>query len=764
MRCACRRARQRGGPARARNAAARVAEGDVLFFVDADVTVPADTVARVVAALDGHPDHAAIVGSYDDAPGAPNFLSRYKNLAHRFVHQTAHEEACTFWSACGAVRRDAFVRVGGYDERYRRSSIEDIEFGSRLIASGERIRMVKSLAVKHLKRWTPAGLVRSEIFNRAMPWTRVILASGRMPDDLNLKWSGRVAVASACGLGAALIASPWFASARFAAVAFAAVEVAVDLPLATFLQRARGPVFAARALAWQWVYYVCAAAGFGMGLAMHVLAAAGRCRHRLRRAPDSGAGRPGVAVTAAGRVVVAGAGPAGLAAARDLSAAGVEVIVLEQAAQVGGLARTERHRGCRFDIGGHRFLTRMPEVQRLWEDTLGDEFVKVQRLSRIYYRGRFFDYPVNLANVVRNLGPVRERPHRRQLPRRPHPPIAGGADVRRLGDEPVRPPPLRDVLQDLHREGVGHAVLGDRRGLGRTTHSRPDAADGGRRRDRAAQPRGVAAREFHYPRLGPGQMWERFADLIVAAGGVVRVGTALTRLHHDGRRVDRVEVGNGRTESVEAGHVISSLSLGALLERLDPLPPPDVLAAGRALRHRDFILVGLILDAPVTFPDTWLYVHGREVLVGRVQNFRNWSGAMVPDARRTSLGMEYFCSVGDALWSRTDAELLDLAARELQGLGLAPGARVEDGCVIRQEKAYPVYDASYRTHVETIRGYLSRFENLQTIGRNGTHRYNNQDHAMQAGRLAARNVLGERHDVWSVNGEASYLEDQAAGG
>jgi hypothetical protein len=264
---------ERGGPARARNAAARVAQGDVLFFVDADVTLPADTVARVVAALADHPDHAAIVGSYDDAPAAPNFLSQYKNLAHRFVHQTAHEEACAFWSACGAVRHDAFVRVGGYDEHYRRSSIEDIEFGSRLIASGERIRMVKSLAVKHLKRWTPARLVHSEIVDRAMPWTRLILASGRMPDDLNLKWSGRAAVAVACGLGAALVASIWLPWARPVAVVLAALEIAIDAPLARFLHRKRGPMFAARGLAWQWVHYVCSAAGFGMGLAMHLIAA-----------------------------------------------------------------------------------------------------------------------------------------------------------------------------------------------------------------------------------------------------------------------------------------------------------------------------------------------------------------------------------------------------------------------------------------------------------------------------------------------------------
>ena len=284
---------ERGGPARARNAAARVAEGDILFFVDADVTLPTDAVARVVAALADHPRHAAIVGSYDDAPAAPNFLSQYKNLAHRFVHQAAHEEACTFWSACGAVRRDAFVRVGGYDERYRRSSIEDIELGSRLIAAGERIRMVKSLAVKHLKRWTPATLVTSEIVDRALPWTRLILASGQMPDDLNLKWSGRIAVAAACGLGAALVASVWFPWARPVAVVLAAVEIAIDSRLARYLHRKRGPVFAARALAWQWVHYVCSAAGFGMGVVMHLLAARRPLTVAAPARPDPVAGDPG---------------------------------------------------------------------------------------------------------------------------------------------------------------------------------------------------------------------------------------------------------------------------------------------------------------------------------------------------------------------------------------------------------------------------------------------------------------------------------------
>jgi GT2 family glycosyltransferase len=268
--------KRRGGPARARNAAARVADGDILFFVDADVTLRPDAIGRVLAAFADHPGHAAIVGSYDDAPGATNFLSQYKNLSHRFVHQTARDEACAFWSACGAVRREAFERVGGYDEGHTRASIEDIELGSRLLASGARIRMIKSLNVTHLKRWTPARLLRSEIFDRAIPWTRLILANGHMPDDLNLRWWGRAAVAVASALAVSLVASAWFPWARRAAVLFAVLEVVIDARLAQFFVRARGPVFAVRALAWQWVHYLCCAAGFCLGVSIHILRTGGR--------------------------------------------------------------------------------------------------------------------------------------------------------------------------------------------------------------------------------------------------------------------------------------------------------------------------------------------------------------------------------------------------------------------------------------------------------------------------------------------------------
>lgn len=271
---------ERRGPAAARNAGARVARGEVLFFIDADVTLPRDAIARVVAAFDARPGCDAVIGSYDDAPGASNFLSQYKNLAHHFIHQTSHEDACTFWGACGAIRREAFRRAGQFDEGYRRSSIEDVELGSRLAETGARIRLDRTLQVTHWKRWTPVALLRSEVRDRAVPWTRLILKTGRMPNDLNLRWSGRVAVASACLVPAAAALAVWYRPAWVAAVAAASLGAALDLPLARFLRAKRGTVFAARAIGWQFVHHLCCAAGFAAGTVLH-LVDAGRSRVRF---------------------------------------------------------------------------------------------------------------------------------------------------------------------------------------------------------------------------------------------------------------------------------------------------------------------------------------------------------------------------------------------------------------------------------------------------------------------------------------------------
>jgi protoporphyrinogen oxidase len=256
-------------------------------------------------------------------------------------------------------------------------------------------------------------------------------------------------------------------------------------------------------------------------------------------------------------------------------------------------------------------------------------------------------------------------------------------------------------------------------------------------------------------------MWEAFRARIEASGGAVRLNTAVRSLHHEQGRITRIEVQEGtRRHGIAVGSVISSAPLSQLIFGLSPAAPPEVIEAARGLRYRDFLVVTLILHRPDLFPDNWLYIHSPEVRVGRIQNFKNWSKDMVPDQGHTSLGMEYFCSRGDDLWESDDRDLIALAARELETLGLARAAEARDGCVLRQARAYPVYDETYRRHVERIRQYLSGFQNLQTIGRNGMHRYNNQDHSVLCGLYAARNVLRAGHDLWDVNTERSYYEEQ----
>jgi protoporphyrinogen oxidase len=267
-------------------------------------------------------------------------------------------------------------------------------------------------------------------------------------------------------------------------------------------------------------------------------------------------------------------------------------------------------------------------------------------------------------------------------------------------------------------------------------------------------------RSFRYPRLGPGMMWEAFSRRVEANGGSVLRSARAVTLVREGSRITSVVVRrNGRDELVRAGHVVTSMPLDELVRALSPAVPADVLAAAEGLRYRDFILVGLVLRNPVSFPDNWLYIHSPDVRVGRIQNFGSWSRDMVGDAAQSCLGLEYFCTRGDDLWERTDAQLAELARMEIGRLGLADPTEIVHSVVIRQEKAYPVYDAAYRSHLEIIRRHLASIENLQTVGRNGMHRYNNQDHSMLTGMLAVRNIRGERHDLWNVNTDRSYYED-----
>jgi protoporphyrinogen oxidase len=284
-----------------------------------------------------------------------------------------------------------------------------------------------------------------------------------------------------------------------------------------------------------------------------------------------------------------------------------------------------------------------------------------------------------------------------------------------------------------------------------------------KRLPRRSAPIKTLVTEFEYPRLGPGQMWEAFRAAVESGGGTIRLGSQVIGVHHHAGRITGIVTSSSGTTSPEpAGHVISSMPIRDLVRALVPAAPDNVRAAAERLSYRDFITVAVVVNEPDVFPDNWIYIHEAAVKVGRIQNFKNWSADMVPDPAKTCLGLEYFCTEGDELWSRSDEDLVALAREELRTLGLVDAAKISDGHVMRVRKAYPVYDEGYEEALAVIKQYLARFENLQLIGRNGMHKYNNQDHSMVTAMLAVRNLFGEQHDLWAINSDDEYQEGPAA--
>lgn len=467
-------------------------------------------------------------------------------------------------------------------------------------------------------------------------------------------------------------------------------------------------------------------------------------------------------------VVIIGGGPAGLTAAYELQkrSSRHKPLVFEGSDMVGGISRTETNNGYRFDIGGHRFFTKVKEVEKMWIEVLGNDFITVPRLSRIYYRGKFFDYPLKLFNALMNIGPYESmrillsyfkwqvRPYRKEE-------SFEEWVINRFGGRlymhffrsytqkvwGISPREIRAdwAAQRIKNLSLFKAVWNAISGANDTTS---------------------LIEEFQYPRLGPGMMWERTAELVDARGGEVHLRSEVVRVNRKGNHVTSIDVKHwhedGRepeVERVEGEHFINSMALRDLIHAFDPPPPPEVVEAADRLRYRDFLIVTLVLDHADPFKDNWIYIHSPEVKVGRIQNFRAWSKEMLPDQNTASIGMEYFCQKGDGLWNMSDEDLRALASKELEELGLAKASDVIGAAIIRQPKAYPVYDGEYRAALDILEEWLLGLDNFQTVGRNGLHRYNNQDHSMLSAMFAARNILGEENDVWNVNVERSYHEE-----
>jgi protoporphyrinogen oxidase len=457
--------------------------------------------------------------------------------------------------------------------------------------------------------------------------------------------------------------------------------------------------------------------------------------------------------------LVLGGGPAGLTAAYVLGKAGADAVVLEAENQVGGLAKTVCVDGYRFDLGGHRFFTKSVEVDALWHEVLGDEFLLRPRMSRIYWNKRFLDYPLRGPDVIKKLGPVELT--------RCMASYARAAARRNKVDESFEDwvsnrfgRRLFELFFKSYTEklwGVStteiRAEWAAQRIKGLSFFSAARAAFFGNKGNKVKS----LISEFHYPRFGPGQMWEAMSEAIEEDGGEVRTDAPVERLELAGDRIVEVEAGGISYTLPDA--VISSLPLRTVVELTSPAPPEDVLEAARGLRYRDFLTVALVVDGHDLFPDNWIYIHEPGVQVGRIQNYRSWSPWMVPDPDKACVGLEYFCFAGDELWTMDDDALVELATCELEQLGLTTRDQVERGFVTRVPKAYPIYDTDYAARVATIRRWLDGIENLQQVGRNGLHRYNNSDHSMLTAMRAVDNLLaGAHHDIWEVNAESVYHE------
>jgi protoporphyrinogen oxidase len=466
------------------------------------------------------------------------------------------------------------------------------------------------------------------------------------------------------------------------------------------------------------------------------------------------------------RVVIIGGGPAGLTAAYELSKMGIPSEVLEKDPVVGGLARTVSYKGYHFDIGGHRFFTKVRAVENMWHEVLQQDFLYRGRLSRIYYNRKFFYYPLRAWNALLGLGffnsflIVTSYAWARLFPDPKNETFEQWVSNRfgkrlfrtffQTYTEKVWGIPCSEIRAEWAAQRIkGLSLISVLKNtlLKKKNEEKSDVIKS-------------LIDAFHYPRFGPGMMWQKVAETVTRNGCRLRLNADVNRIHWNDRGVESVEwEGSGEKERVSGTDFISTMPIRELIQKLDPPAPQNVVEAAASLNYRDFLTVALIVNQKDVFPDNWIYIHDPDVKVGRIQNFKNWSPEMVPESDKTCLGLEYFCFEGDGLWNMPDDQLIELGKKELETLGLAKVADIQDGTVVRMPKAYPVYDSTYKQSLEVIRSFLDRIENLQLVGRNGMHKYNNQDHSMLTAMLAVRNLETRKYDLWAVNADPDYHEE-----
>ena len=471
-------------------------------------------------------------------------------------------------------------------------------------------------------------------------------------------------------------------------------------------------------------------------------------------------------------VAIIGAGPAGLTAGYLLSKNNVDVLVLEaDPIYVGGISRTATYKGFHFDIGGHRFFSKSKAVEDFWVEILPNDMLERPRSSRIFYDGTFFAYPLKAFEALTKLGLLRSTVCLLSWLKARVFPVHNPKNFedwvtnqfgRRLFNiffksytEKVWGMSCKEISADWAAQRIKGLSLGSAiKNALLPTRSKQD-------KTKVIK---TLINSFKYPRKGPGMMWEACAEKTKAMGGRIEMGSKVTRCAYDeARELWELHYQNesGVVKTIEARHVISSAPIRELVRGLTPPASETARNAAGCLKYRDFLTVMLILKERHRFADNWIYIHDPSVQVGRIQNFRSWSPEMIPDPDKACYGLEYFCFEHDGLWDSSDADLIELAKKELIQIGLAEESDFIDGCVVRQKKAYPVYDDHYAQHVATIRREIEeRYPNLHLVGRNGMHKYNNQDHAMVTAMLCVENILAETklYDLWQVNGDAEYHE------
>ena len=460
-------------------------------------------------------------------------------------------------------------------------------------------------------------------------------------------------------------------------------------------------------------------------------------------------------------IVIIGAGPAGLTAAWEAEKHGVKTLILESDKEVGGISRTVERNGWRFDIGGHRFFTKVDEVYKVWDEILEkDDFLLRPRMSRIYYKKKFFDYPLKASNALLNLGI-----------------FEAIRCVLSYMYVKIKPPKNQDNFEDWVAARFGWRLYNiffktyTEKVWG--IEANEIGADWAAQRiknlslfkailnslniNRSGEIITTLIDEFKYPKYGPGMMWETAYKKLIEKNHKIKLQKKVSKIT---KEKDHYIIETNSGEEYYAKNILSSMPLAHLPSTIHPSPDKRILSSGNDLGFRDFLSVALVIDTENTFPDNWIYIHEPDVKVGRVQNYGSWSPYLVKEGK-TCLGLEYFVNIGDELWTMEDEEMIDLAIKELETLSLIEKDSVEEGYVVRMPKAYPVYDLNYSENIQNIANWLSQeHKNIYPIGRNGMHRYNNQDHSMMTAIKSIRNILNnENNDIWKINVEEDYHEE-----